>query len=68
MQVPSLLRRIVWFAGLWLAGVLCILLVALAIRAVMPDALAGHDAQRLSSIPPDVPPEPGPDSTSEDES
>jgi len=28
-------RRLLWFAALWLAGVVCVGLIALAIRAVL---------------------------------
>lgn len=33
-------KQILWFIGLWVAGVLCISIIGLAIRAVlMPDAV-----------------------------
>ncbi|HXE69080.1 MAG TPA: DUF2474 domain-containing protein [Hyphomicrobiaceae bacterium] len=32
---PSLLRRLVWFGGLWLAGVAAVGLAAYLIRAVL---------------------------------
>jgi hypothetical protein len=31
----SLPRRLVWFAGLWLAGVACVLLLGLVLRAAL---------------------------------
>jgi hypothetical protein len=34
-QPESLAARLLWFAGLWLAGVATVVLVGLAIRAVL---------------------------------
>lgn len=33
--MPSWARRWLWFLGLWLAGVLAVLIVSLAIRAIL---------------------------------
>jgi hypothetical protein len=36
-RAPAFLRRIAWFVALWLAGVACVSLVALAIRAAIAE-------------------------------
>jgi hypothetical protein len=51
---PRLLMRLVWFAGLWLAGVAVVGLVALLIRAAVIPAKAEIHAT-LKSIPATAP-------------
>jgi hypothetical protein len=35
MRIPPALRRVAWFAALWLAGLAAVSVIALAIRAVI---------------------------------
>jgi hypothetical protein len=35
MQLPPTLSRLMWFAGLWVAGVLIVAIIAYAIRLVL---------------------------------